>query len=69
MHRKFSPWEFINTAETPRYAGGFIALTGISIIGRSLLAFLLTVTLIVRIGLYNLTLGKSCLEEYLKKGY
>ncbi|WP_048152340.1 methyltransferase [Palaeococcus ferrophilus] len=50
----------------PRYTGWFIALTGISVIGRSLLALLLTVALIVRIGLYNLTLGKSCLEECLK---
>ncbi|AIF68488.1 hypothetical protein PAP_00205 [Palaeococcus pacificus DY20341] len=58
-------------SRNPQYTGWFLALLGISIAGRSLLALLLTIALIIGIHLYNVKLEEPYLErifgeEYLK---
>ncbi|USH00148.1 isoprenylcysteine carboxylmethyltransferase family protein [Thermococcus argininiproducens] len=58
-------------SRNPQYVGWFLALLGISIAGRSLLALLLTIALIIGIHLYNVKLEEPYLErvfgeEYLK---
>ena len=56
-------------SRNPWYAGWLLALAGMSTVGRSLLALLLTVVLIIRIYLYNATLGDSCLGKVFEGGY
>ncbi len=58
-------------SRNPQYAGWFLTLLGISIAGRSGLALLLTIALIIGIHLYNIKLEEPYLErifgdEYLR---
>lgn len=50
-------------SRNPQYIGWFICLFGISLIGRSGLAFLLSVVLIIGIHLYNVKLEEPYLER------
>jgi len=56
-------------SRNPQYLGWFICLLGISLIGRSGLAFLLTFMLIIGIHLYNIWLEEPYLERVLGKEY
>ena len=50
-------------SRNPQYIGWFICLLGISLMGRSGLAFLLTILLIIGIHLYNTRLEEPYLEH------
>lgn len=56
-------------SRNPQYTGWFLALMGISLVGRSLLAFLLTIALIIGIHLYNVKLEEPYLELLFGKDY
>ena len=56
-------------SRNPQYIGWFIWLLGISLIGRSGLAFLLTIVLIISIHLYNIWLEEPYLEHVFGEEY
>jgi protein-S-isoprenylcysteine O-methyltransferase Ste14 len=56
-------------SRNPQYVGWFICLFGVSITGRSGLALLLTVALIIGIHLYNIWLEEPYLERILGNEY
>jgi protein-S-isoprenylcysteine O-methyltransferase Ste14 len=56
-------------SRNPQYTGWFLALLGISIMGRSGLALLLTIALIVGIHLYNVKLEEPYLERIFGEEY
>ena len=56
-------------SRNPQYVGWFICLLGISLVGRSGLAFLLTALLIVGIHLYNVLLEEPNLECVFEEEY
>lgn len=56
-------------SRNPQYLGWFLALLGISIAGRSFLAFLLTLLLVIGIHLYNVKLEEPYLERIFGEEY
>ncbi|NJE00155.1 isoprenylcysteine carboxylmethyltransferase family protein [Thermococcus sp. LS1] len=56
-------------SRNPQYIGWFLALIGISIMGRSGLALLLTIALIIGIHLYNVKLEEPYLERIFGEEY
>ncbi len=56
-------------SRNPQYTGWFLALLGISIAGRSLLALLLSIVLIVGVHLYNVKLEEPHLERIFGEEY
>lgn len=56
-------------SKNPQYLGWFICLFGVSLMGRSGLALLLTLALIIGIHLYNIWLEEPYLERVLGKEY
>jgi protein-S-isoprenylcysteine O-methyltransferase Ste14 len=56
-------------SRNPQYLGWFICLVGISFIGRSGLAFLLTFILVIGIHLYNIWLEELYLERIFRNVY
>ncbi|NJE09006.1 isoprenylcysteine carboxylmethyltransferase family protein [Thermococcus sp. M39] len=56
-------------SRNPQYIGWFLALIGISIMGRSLLALLLTVALLIGLHLYNVKLEEPYLERIFGEEY
>lgn len=56
-------------SRNPQYVGWFLALLGLSIAGRSGLALLLTIALIIGIHMYNIKLEEPYLERIFGDGY
>ncbi len=56
-------------SRNPQYTGWFICLLGVSLMGRSALAFLFTLVLVIGIHLYNIWLEEPYLEHVLGEDY
>ncbi|MHC4070354.1 MAG: methyltransferase family protein, partial [Planctomycetota bacterium] len=56
-------------SRNPQYAGWFIWLLGVSVMGRSGLSFLFTIVFIIGIHFYNIKLEEPYLEQIFGEDY